>query len=1096
MRTLPSLWVAWAIGLGLSLAAIAAPKEWDVNSPKGSYKSVKLNVERFTWSNVDVSPDGKTIAFDMLGNLYTAPINGGEATEITSGLAWDMQPVFSPDGQSIAFISDRKGADNIWMLDLKSQKIRQISTEEEHSVHNPSFSPDGQFIVVKKGIVSARSIPGGEIWLYHRDGGKGVKVRELLHGKGTQKSLAEPVYDRTGKYLFYSADSTAGKIWEYNKDATGQIFVIKRWHLKNGEEETFISGAGGAIRPTPSPDGKSLAFVKRVDQKSAIFLKDLKTGEERMIYRGLDRDLQEADGSLGNTPKIAFTPDSSSIVFWAAGEIRRVGIEQGEVRTIPIKINTERKIKPALRYPVAFSKEKFKVKASRWITPDPKRNRLYFQALGRIYMKELDSGRILPLTDFSRGFEFFPTVSRNHQQLAYTTWSDKRGGQIMLRDLDNNKENAINVEPGHYTEVALSPDSKAVTYKKISGGYLLARKWSEEPGLYYQPLGKKPVKLTASGDSPHFGKDSDRIFFTRFNYPENKLTLYSVNIAGEDEIAHYEGSDISSFTVSPDGKWLAFTEQFRAYITPFAQTGKVISIQANAKNFPVAQVSKRAGEFLNWTADSQRLYWSNGSKYYSSTLNETFAFVKGAKAKLRVADAKMLDLDFEFNKPKKRHKVAFVGATIVTMRDAEKQKEIIKDGVVVVEGDRILAVGPQNAVKIPRDAKKLNLKGKTIFPGLIDAHAHGPQGRDELIPEQNWKNYSSLSFGVTTIHDPSNDTSQIFAASELQKAGLIVGPRIFSTGTILYGAIATGATAKVKDYEDAKFHIQRLKDVGAISVKSYQQPQRRQRQMLVAAGEELEMMVVPEGGAKFEYNMAMIADGHTGIEHAIPLATAYDDVLKFWSASNVGYTPTFVVAYGGLTGETYWYDRTDVWQDDRLMSFVPEFAVEPRSKRRIKAPDHHYNHFAVAETAKKLRDRGVTVHIGAHGQREGLAAHWELWIMEQGGFTPWEAMRSGTIDGARYLGMDHEIGSLEVGKKADLIVVSGDPLNNVRHSKNVDFTMVDGRLFEAATMNEVTGESRERQAFFFEGKTGVVPHPATAKAIHQTYETFHWVHQH
>ena len=642
--------------------AFSAPegKEWDVNNPPGSFDTVGLQVDQFTWSNVDVSPDGKTIAFDMLGNLYLAPIRGGDAQELTTGLAWDMQPTFSPDGKSLAFISDRKGADNIWMINLKSKKLTQVSKEEEHSVHNPAFSPDGQFIVVKKGIVSARSIPGGEIWLYHRDGGQGVKVRELLHGKGTQKSLAEPVFSQGGDYLYYSADATPGKIWEYNKDATGEIFVIKRWHLENAEEETFIGGAGGAIRPIPSPDGKSLAFVRRVDQKSAIFIKDLKTGEERLLYDGLDRDLQEADGSLGNTPKFAFTPDSQNIVFWASGEIRQVGVAAKEVRSIPIHIKTKRRIKQALRFPVEFADQDFKVKAARWITPA--KDKLYFQALGRIYTKSQATGRSYPMTAGDHGFEFYPTLSRNQHYLGYTTWSDQSGGQIRLRDLRSGKDREISVEPGHYTDLSIAPNHQAIAFQKISGGYLLARKWSEEPGLYYQKLGAKPIKLTSKGTAPHFGKDSDRVYFSRYNYPENKLQLFSINKAGNDERQHYEGTDITSFQVSPDGRWLAFTEQFKAYITPFVQTGKAITIGADTKSFPIAQVSKRAGEFLNWTPDSRTLFWSNGSKYYSRDLQDSFAFVRGAAKKLPAADAKMEDLDFVYHKPENQTSVAFVGS--------------------------------------------------------------------------------------------------------------------------------------------------------------------------------------------------------------------------------------------------------------------------------------------------------------------------------------------------------------------------------------------------------------------------------------------------
>ena len=538
---------------------------------------------------------------------------------------------------------------------------------------------------------------------------------------------------------------------------------------------------------------------------------------------------------------------------------------------------------------------------------------------------------------------------------------------------------------------------------------------------------------------------------------------------------------------------MAFTEQFRAYVAPFVKTGKVMTLQSKNSPLPVRQVSKTAGEFLHFSHDSRSLFWSHGPTLYHQSLRKAFpnalSSIEPAKP---ITEGEDLSLYAATYKPKGL--IALVGGRIVTMRNANKTQEIIEDGTIIIDGSKISAVGPRKNIVIPKGAKIISVEGKTIFPGLVDAHAHGSQGRREITPQQNWKNFSSLAYGVTTIHDPSNDTSEIFASAELQKAGLIVGPRIFSTGSILYGAHVSGITSKIESYEDAKFHVERLKKSGAISVKSYQQPRRSQRQMLIAAGKELEIMVVPEGGAKFHFNMGMIVDGHTGIEHAIPQYTGYDDVIQLWSQSETEYTPTFVVAYGGIGGENYWYDKTEVWKDQKLLKFVPRHVVEPLAKRRTTAPEHHYNHLGVARFAKTLRDKGVRVHIGAHGQREGLAAHWELWMMHQGGFSPWEALRAGTIDGAHYLGMDHALGSLEPGKLADLVVVQGNPLEDLRLSQKVQLTMIHGRLFDADSMNEIGHQPRKRQPFYFESGDISGMHPATGREIHEKKLRHHWIH--
>ena len=459
------------------------------------------------------------------------------------------------------------------------------------------------------------------------------------------------------------------------------------------------------------------------------------------------------------------------------------------------------------------------------------------------------------------------------------------------------------------------------------------------------------------------------------------------------------------------------------------------------------------------------MYWSLGPELYNYDVSNIFELAKDpAKPTEYKPTEDGMNIGFTKKSDVPRGTIDFVGGQIITMNG----DKVITDGVVIVERNIIKQVTTRANATIPKDALIVDITGKTIMPGLINVHAHSSQGSGEIIPQQNWANYAELAFGVTTVHDPSNDTTEIFTASELQKAGKIVAPRIFSTGTILYGAHGAGYTSHVDSLEDAKFHLQRLKKVGAFSVKSYNQPRRDQRQQIVAAARELEMIVVPEGGSLLQHNLSMIADGHTGIEHSIPTAAIYDDIKQFWSQTDVGYTPTLVVAYGGIWGENYWYDKTDVWTNRKLNAFVPAANFKPRSMRRPKAPDHHYNHVSNAKVAKQLRDLGVKTNIGAHGQREGLGAHWEIWMFEQGGMTPLEALRTATIDPAHYIGMDHAIGSLEVGKLADIIVIDGNPLKDIRQSDNVIYTMINGRLYDANTMNEVGNRKKPRKPFYFE----------------------------
>jgi imidazolonepropionase-like amidohydrolase len=295
----------------------------------------------------------------------------------------------------------------------------------------------------------------------------------------------------------------------------------------------------------------------------------------------------------------------------------------------------------------------------------------------------------------------------------------------------------------------------------------------------------------------------------------------------------------------------------------------------------------------------------------------------------------------------------------------------------------------------------------------------------------------------------------------------VTAPRLFSTGTILYGA-AGEYKAIVDSLDDARSHLRRMKAVGAFSVKSYNQPRRDQRQQFIAGARELEMMVVPEGGSLFMHNMTMVVDGHTGIEHSIPVAALYSDAVQLWAASRTGYTPTLGVGYGGIWGERYWYHHTNVWENERLIRFAPRERIDAASRRRVMAPEEEYNHIDNARICKQLTDAGVSVQLGAHGQREGLAAHWELWMFEQGGMTPLEALRAGTLNGARYLGLDADIGSLEPGKLADLAVLDANPLENLRDSEKVAWVMVNGRLYDANTMDQDGNHPEPRGRLFWE----------------------------
>jgi hypothetical protein len=279
------------------------------------------------------------------------------------------------------------------------------------------------------------------------------------------------------------------------------------------------------------------------------------------------------------------------------------------------------------------------------------------------------------------------------------------------------------------------------------------------------------------------------------------------------------------------------------------------------------------------------------------------------------------------------------------------------------------------------------------------------------------------------------------------EAGLMTGPRIFSTGFILYGAEDPGK-AVVDSLDDARKHLKRMKSLGAFSVKSYMQPRRVQRQWIVQAAREEGMLVVPEGGGDLEMDMTMALDGHTTIEHALPITPLRNDVVNFLARSGTAYTPTLLVAYGGISGDRWFYQHYDVWKDEKLLRYVPQGSVDPAARiRSIMATDDDWHHIDVAASAKKVVDAGGKVCLGGHGQMQGLGPHWEVWAFVQGGMTPLQALRVATLYPAQTLGLDRDLGSIEPGKLADFVVMDRNPLDKIENTDSVSLVVKGGRAY-------------------------------------------------
>lgn len=315
-----------------------------------NWKPVQFTTNEGTWMNLDVSPDGKTIVFDLLGDIYKMPITGGKATPLRQGIAWEVQPRFSPDGKKILFTSDAGGGDNCWTMNTDGTDAKQI-TKEDFRLLNNGVWVDNQYIVVRKHFTSGRSLGAGEMWMYHITGGEGLQLTER---KNDQQDVNEPSVSPDGRYVYFSEDMYPGGYFQYNKDPNSQIFVIRRYDRKEGRVEDVITGPGGATRPQVSNDGNLLAYIKRVRTKTVLYVHDLRTGEEWPLFDQLSKDQQEAWTIFGTYPGFDWMPADNEIVIQGLGKIWRVpvglGVEKpAKAVEIPFTVDVDMKVAETVR---------------------------------------------------------------------------------------------------------------------------------------------------------------------------------------------------------------------------------------------------------------------------------------------------------------------------------------------------------------------------------------------------------------------------------------------------------------------------------------------------------------------------------------------------------------------------------------------------------------------------------------------------------------------------------------------------------------------------------------------------------------------------
>ncbi len=990
-------------------------------------RTISFETSQGTQMNVDVSPDGETIVFDLLGDLYTVPRTGGTATRLTSGMALDLQPVFSPDGSQILFVSDRSGNENLWLIDADGSNPRSVTTDRgDFHFDDPEWSPDGEYVLVRKNEAGSPNA-GRQAWVIHLSGGRGMELAEEAEGNGFR-------WDPAGRYVYFRGTETGGATAGIRGNGLPERAQIMRLDRETGDVAPITTVPNGAARPAVSPDGDWMVYVTEVDAMSGLRLRNLITAEDDWLVFPIDREAPD------RRTRFAFTPDGSSVVYVSGGTLHEVDIGTAEVRDIPFTAQVEQYLGPLIKHEIPFNEDSLTIRNLRYGSVSPDGRQLAFGTLNQLWVMDLPGGTPRPLISGGSG-QYQPTYSPDGSSIAFVSWHETEGGHVWRVPVRGGEPRRLTTHPAYYANPAWSPDGSAIAYVREDPAATRIRDSRNTGFVEWIPsTGGEPQSVVSapSDNVLTFTGDGNRITFA-----ENG-TLVSVRLDGTDrrEVAEVEGAD--EMVPSPDGRWLAFTLREEVFVAALPPSTETVTITERSGPGPVQRVTRDGGQDLKWTGDGETLTWVFANVFSRLSLDDVFGEDAPDSGLDQQADPTSIRLVVPLPRPEGT--VALTGATVMTMRG----DEVIENATVVVTDNRISAVGPSGSVQVPADARVIDVAGKTIIPGLIDAHAHIRGMPRDVLVEIAPEPLVNLAFGVTMARDVNASTDQ-FHYRELIAAGRMLGPRIFMTGPS-----QTSRAVKIDRYEDAKAGVQRYADRGSVSIKQYMQPQRRQIQWMLQAADELGINATAEGGGVMR-QVAMVLDGYTAFEHApTDWVHIYDDVVQLFARSGTMYVPTLVVASPSTyQGELYFYQTTDVHADQKLARFLTHAALDHKSRTSQRFALDEYYFLDGGAGAAPIMKAGGLVAAGGHGQVHGLAVHWELWMLEMTGMTPHEALRAGTINVATGMGMAADFGSLEVGKVADLVVLDANPLADIRNSTAIRYVMKGGELYDGDTLDMI-----------------------------------------
>ena len=1031
--------------------------------------------------SVDVSPDGRTIVFDLLGDLYLMPVEGGAAMPLTTGTDWDSGPRFSPDGAYVYFISDRIGQKNLWRVSLTDQSFQQVTRLNREILGLAGWSSDGSGLFV--GVAAVDYYPSGEILLYSIDPSSGAMVpvepwpgsSVMMHGGSIQitrsrKKVFSGTGGGSGDDSVFFADRAS--IEEATKEGFRRVRLYKfDRKTKTRTQLTAEDAPYSEFKPELSHDGKLLAYYRQYDdRRTELRVLDRASNQDRFIVRLDDADDAIFSQSNDQRPNYAFTPDDRSLVFWHGGKLRRVDLADGVSEIIPFRVLVEREVAPRAQPARQTIRTVEEARTIRWPSLSRDGQTLVFAAVGYVWVKDVASGDIRRLTT-SDEFAFMPAVSPDGLSVAYIgyasnrvapSWQDydptlhKPLGRLIVVDIDGQASREILSESDASfvlpewsddgTKISVLRQATEVNTLKRTVG------WTYVSAGNFNAVVTLPTRNTRISGLHHYARwvgfdlSGERLLFS---YPvsEDTTMLAMADLAGEGlRTLAIGASDVGGITPSPDLTRLALTRRDGTlWLAPFALQPEPKAVSTLTPE--AYQLSENGGVFVDWYGE-QRLSYGFGKDVFNYDLH--------------THDRQSRRISLPIARPIPDSPVAFQGARLVTLSDDKGQRRIIDNGVLLVDQGRITAVGPSGDVEMPPETVVLDIAGKTIVPGFIDTHYHAGMGSHQA-PSQYYNETTAIQYGVTTAWNAGGGVlrDRTAAYADLHTAGRVIGPRWS------YSAAAAGEPYDLLDSETAALaNIDRSKSLGTTIVKEYEVHTRAQQRRLADAARHHQLGIVSHLDG-FEMTMSRVVDGYTGGDHFHLPMPFYEDVYQLLVQTGYIWTPNLLTAWGSMSPSSAvpsYFCRA--LNDGRTRSDLGKVKVPStceisnENAWRVVFDTHRAGRI-VRQTMAAAR-RGVAIGVSAHNA-PGSNLHIEMWALSKGGMPIEDVLRATSRVNAEKLGLEAEIGSLEAGKVADFVVLDGNPLDNILNTMSIEYTIQGGVIFDADDAERITPEDLQAQ---------------------------------